>query len=80
MAALDFPPSSESPFIAPNGVVYVWNDDGYWEADTSEVPSSDNTFLKLDLVMIQLLVTHYHWWLGCYDESNFCFNNRCRLR
>ena len=48
MAALDFPPSSESPFIAPNGVVYVWNDDGYWEADTSEVPSSDNTFLKLD--------------------------------
>ena len=48
MAALDFPPSSESPFIAPNGVVYVWNDDGFWEADTSEVPTSDNTFLKLD--------------------------------
>ena len=48
MAALDFPPSSESPFIAPNGVVYFWNDDGFWEADTSEVPTSDNTFLKLD--------------------------------
>ena len=30
--ALTFPDSSESPFEAPNGVTYVWNTDGYWEA------------------------------------------------
>ena len=30
--ALTFPDSSASPFVAPNGVTYVWNTDGYWEA------------------------------------------------
>ena len=32
MATLNFPPSDQSPFEAPNGVTYVWNTDGYWEA------------------------------------------------
>jgi hypothetical protein len=41
--ALDFPASSASPFTAPNGVVYTWNADGYWEAQAS--PSD---YLKLD--------------------------------
>ena len=32
MATLNFPSSDQSPFEAPNGVTYVWNNDGYWEA------------------------------------------------
>ena len=28
--AIDFPTSDQSPFTAPNGVVYVWNANGYW--------------------------------------------------
>lgn len=32
MATLNFPSSDQSPFEAPNGVTYVWNTDGYWEA------------------------------------------------
>ena len=32
MATLNFPSSDQSPFVAPNGVTYVWNNDGYWEA------------------------------------------------
>ena len=33
MPNLDFPDSSSSPWTAPNGSVYVWNDDGYWEVE-----------------------------------------------
>ena len=47
MAALDFPASSASPYTAPNGVVYTWNDNGYWEADT-DGSSIDTEYLKLD--------------------------------
>jgi len=41
--ALNFPASSESPFLGPNGVVYTWNTDGYWEA-----APTGNDYLKLD--------------------------------
>ena len=34
MAALDFPDSSQSTFVAPNGVTYNWNNEGFWEAET----------------------------------------------
>ena len=45
--ALDFPASSASPFTAPNGVVYTWNTDGYWEAKPG--PNDlDSDYLKLD--------------------------------
>jgi len=47
MPALDFPASSASPYTAPNGVVYTWNDNGYWEADT-DGSSVDTEYLKLD--------------------------------
>ena len=43
MAALDFPASSASPWTAPNGVIYTWNADGYWEASPT-----DADYLKLD--------------------------------
>ena len=32
MATLTFPPSDQSPFEGPNGVTYIWNGNGYWEA------------------------------------------------
>jgi len=41
--ALDFPDSSASPWTAPNGVIYTWNVDGYWEA----APTATD-YLKLD--------------------------------
>ena len=43
MAALDFPASSSSPWTAPNGVIYTWNADGYWEASPTGAD-----YLKLD--------------------------------
>ncbi len=42
--ALDFPASSASPFTAPNGVIYTWNTDGYWEATNT----NEGNYLKLD--------------------------------
>ncbi len=45
--ALDFPASSASPFTAPNGVVYTWNTDGYWEAK-ADPNDLDSDYLKLD--------------------------------
>jgi hypothetical protein len=45
--ALDFPASSASPFTAPNGVVYTWNADGYWEAK-ADPNDFDSDYLKLD--------------------------------
>ncbi len=47
MAALDSPASSSSPFTAPNGVIYTWNADGYWEAK-SDPSDLDSDYLKLD--------------------------------
>jgi len=43
MAALDFPASSASPWTAPNGVIYIWNAGGYWEA-----APTDTDYLRLD--------------------------------
>ena len=45
--ALDFPASSASPFTAPNGVVYTWNTDGYWEAK-ADPNDFDSDYLKLN--------------------------------
>ncbi len=45
--ALDFPASSASPFIAPNGVIYTWNAAGYWEAK-ADPNDFDASYLKLD--------------------------------
>ena len=45
--ALDFPASSASPFTAPNGVIYTWNADGYWEAK-ADPNDFDADYLKLD--------------------------------
>ena len=36
MAVLDFPDSTQSPFEAPNGVTYIWNNQGFWEAEGSD--------------------------------------------
>ena len=47
MAALDFPDSSASPWTAPNGVIYTWNTDGYWEAK-ADPNDFDTDYLKLD--------------------------------
>ena len=47
MAALDFPASSASPWTAPNGVIYTWNTDGYWEAK-ADPNDFDTDYLKLD--------------------------------
>ena len=45
--ALNFPPSDASPWTAPNGVVYTWNTDGYWEAK-ADPADLDGEYLKLD--------------------------------
>ena len=45
--ALDFPASSASPYTAPNGVVYTWNTDGYWEAK-ADPNDFDTDYLKLN--------------------------------
>ena len=47
MAALDFPASSSSPWTAPNGVIYTWNADGYWEAK-ADPNDFDTDYLKLN--------------------------------
>ena len=47
MAALDFPASSSSPWTAPNGVIYTWNTDGYWEAK-ADPKDFDTDYLKLN--------------------------------
>ena len=47
MAALDFPASSASPWTAPNGVIYTWNADGYWEAK-ADPNDFDTDYLKLN--------------------------------
>ena len=45
--ALNFPPSDDSPWTAPNGVIYTWNTDGYWEAK-ADPADLDAEYLKLD--------------------------------
>ena len=45
--ALNFPPSDASPWTAPNGVVYTWNTDGYWEAK-ADPNDFDTDYLKLN--------------------------------
>ena len=45
--ALNFPSSDASPWTAPNGVVYTWNTDGYWEAK-ADPADLDGEYLKLD--------------------------------
>ena len=45
--ALNFPPSDASPWTAPNGVIYTWNTDGYWEAK-ADPADLDGEYLKLD--------------------------------
>ena len=45
--ALDFPASSSSPWTAPNGVIYTWNANGYWEAK-ADPNDFDADYLKLD--------------------------------
>ena len=47
MAALNFPASSSSPWTAPNGVIYTWNADGYWEAK-ADPNDFDTDYLKLN--------------------------------
>ena len=44
--ALNFPPSDASPWTAPNGVVYTWNTDGYWEAKADPAMTLDGEYLK----------------------------------
>ena len=45
--ALDFPDPSLSPFTASNGVVYIWNAAGYWEAQVGGA-SPNGDYLLLD--------------------------------
>ena len=45
--ALDFPDPSLSPFTASNGVVYIWNAAGYWEASVGGA-SPNGDYLLLD--------------------------------
>ena len=47
MPALNFPASSSSPWTAPNGVIYTWNTDGYWEAK-ADPNDFDTDYLKLN--------------------------------
>ena len=47
MPALNFPASSSSPWTAPNGVIYTWNADGYWEAK-ADPNDFDTDYLKLN--------------------------------
>ena len=45
--ALNFPPSDASPWTAPNGVIYTWNTDGYWEAK-ADPNDFDTDYLRLN--------------------------------
>ena len=60
MAVLDFPDSTQSPFEAPNGVTYIWNNQGFWEAEGSDgyvLPVASNTVLGGIKVGSRLTIT-----------------------
>ena len=39
---LNFPPSSESPFTAPSGVIYTWSSGGFWDGRSDRANDSVN--------------------------------------
>ena len=70
--ALNFPPSDQSPFIAPNGVVYVWNengaDQGYWETQGSSFLPLAGGNLTGAVTANEIAITAGGWDLS---EGNF---------